>query len=76
MSLDVTSIYTWSHCMKVTKTTQLLTKTGIINGICNQNIIEKLLLLACKNICILAHNGYHKQRDGLAMGSPLGPFLA
>ena len=60
----------------VTKTAEFVAESGVNDRICNQNTIEKLLLLACKNVCTLAHNGYHIQRDGVALGSPLGPFLA
>ena len=36
----------------------------------------KLALMATSNVIMLTHDGYYKQTDGLAMGSPLAPFLA
>ena len=68
VSLDVTSLFTMVPLHEtVTKTAKLLAETGIIDEVCNQNTIEKLLLLACKNVGILAHNGHHIQSDGVAM---------
>ena len=37
--------------------------------------MEELLLLAFENNQILTHDGDFNQCDGVAMGSPLGPFL-
>ena len=77
MSLDVTSLFTKVPLREtVTKTAKLPAETEIVDGICDQNTIEKLLLLACENVCISTHNGCHIQRDGVAMGSLLGPFHA
>ena len=36
----------------------------------------ELLLLATSNVQILTDDGYYTQIDGVAMGSPVGPFLA
>ena len=36
----------------------------------------KLLKLVCVDVVFSTHQGYFKQVDGVAMGSPLGPLLA
>ena len=58
------------------KTAKLVAATSIVAGICNQNTIDNLPLLAYENVSNLPHNGYHIHKDAAAMGSPLGPFLA
>ena len=76
-SLDVTSLFTMVPLHEtIAKTADLLANSGVIDKICDKGTIESLLLLACENVCILTHNGYYRQKDGVAMGSPLGPFLA
>ena len=69
VSPDVTLLFTMVPLHEtVIKTAKLLAETVMNDGICNQNIIEKLLVLASENVCISAYNGYHIQRYGVAMG--------
>ena len=76
-SLDVTSLFTMVPLHEtVIKTADLLSQRGIIDEVCSRDTIEQLLLLACENVNILTHKGYYRQVDGVAMGSPLGPYLA
>ena len=75
-SLDVTSLFTMVPVREtVHRTVELLDKYDYLESI-DGCTMEELLLLACENIQILTHDGYSNQCDGVAMGSPLGPFLA
>ena len=42
----------------------------------DQDTFVKLLKLVCVDVVFSTHQGYFKQVDGVAMGSPLGPLLA
>ena len=42
----------------------------------NKPTFKKLLEIATCNVLMLTHDGYYRQRDGLAMGSPPAPPLA
>ena len=42
----------------------------------DQDTFAKLLKLVCVDVVFSTHQGYFKQVDGVAMGSPLGPLLA
>ena len=46
-----------------------------INGL-TKNQIKELLKLATKQSFLLFDNNYYIQKDGVAMGNPLGPTLA
>ena len=41
-----------------------------------KHYFKQLLTLSVKSACFFFNNVYHKQVDGVAMGSPLGPTLA
>lgn len=42
----------------------------------DQDTFAKLLKLVCVDVVFSTHQGYFKQVDGVAMGSPVGPLLA
>ena len=56
-------------------TANLLEKNNLLGDVSKETMIE-LLLLATSNVQILTDDGYYTQIDGVAMGSPLGPYLA
>ena len=42
----------------------------------DKDTFKELLQVSTCNVLILAHDGFYRQRDGLAMGSPPAPPLA
>jgi len=42
----------------------------------NKGTFKFLVSLCSRDVILLLHNGYYKQIDGLAMGSPQAPLLA
>ena len=38
--------------------------------------MKKLLIDACTKTSFIFHNNIYEQKDGVSMGSPLGPVLA
>nr|CAH8825262.1 unnamed protein product [Trichobilharzia regenti] len=76
MSLDVASLFTNIPLLET------------VNYICDQLIggkidvgipsekVKELLLKCTMNVQFMFNNGFYRQVDGVAMGSPLGPLLA
>ena len=77
VSLDVSSLFTNVPLRETVKlAVELLHQSGALDGHFSKETAEHLMLLACENVHILTPEGYYRQKDGVAMGSPLGPFLA
>ena len=77
VSLDVTSLFT---NVPLTKTIDIVLDRGykdhIINTTLKKNTLKKLLKDSCTKTAFLFNNKVYKQKDGVSMGSSLGPVLA
>ena len=76
-SLDVESLFT---NIPLEETIDIVTKKvfqgkGLVNGLTRHDF-KRLLLIATKGTVFLFNGQYYRQKDGVAMGSPLGPALA
>ena len=76
-SFDVTSLYT-----NVPKKEAIMECTRLLysgkykkSSVSKETFIQLAELCMC-NVLMLTHNGYYRQIDGLAMGSPPAPLLA
>jgi len=76
-SLDIESLFTnipLEEVIDICCNQLFLNKTSI-NGL-NKRDLNKLLRLATQENIFMFNGNYYKQKDGVAMGSPLGPILA
>ena len=76
-SLDVESLFT---NIPLDETIELLTKKVFknkrkVSGISRRDF-KRLLEISTKGTVFFFNDHYYRQRDGVAMGSPLGPALA
>ena len=77
VSFDVTSLYTNVPVHEaIDICTELLFSGKYQLPPVNKNTFKTLLTISSSNVLILAHDGYYRQRDGLAMGIPPAPPLA
>ena len=75
-SLDVDSLFTYTPLDKTIDicTNTIYSEQDVIEGI-NKEEFQNLLSLATKESYFIFNKVLHKQKDGVAMGSPLGPIL-
>ena len=76
-SLDVESLFT---NIPLDETIDIVTekvfeKKTKVNGISKRDF-KRLLEISTKGTVFFFNGSYYKQKDGVAMGSPLGPALA
>ena len=76
-SLDVESLFT---NIPLDETTDIVTKKVFekkqkVNGL-SRTDFRRLLVMSTKGTVFLFNGRYYRQKDGVAMGSPLGPALA
>ena len=76
-SLDVDSLFT---NIPLDETIEIVTKKVFerkrkVNGL-SRTDFRRLLSLSTKGTVFLFNGNYYRQKDGVAMGSPLGPVLA
>lgn len=77
VSFDVTSLYTNVPVYEaISDCTNLLYSGRYKKPPVDINTFRKLLEICSCNVIMLTHDGYYKQTDGLAMGSPPAPLLA
>ena len=77
VSFDVTSLYTNVPVHEaIDICTELLFSGKYQLPPVNKNTFKTLLTISSSNVLMLAHDGYYRQRDGLAMGIPPAPPLA
>ena len=76
-SLDVDSLFTSIPLEETINicTNLLYNNIDVIEGI-NKSEFENLLPLATQELYFMFHDILYKQKDGVAMGSPLGPTMA
>ena len=76
-SLDVNTLFTNTLLEETIKicTNFLYNNEDVIEGI-NKSEFKNLLLLATQESHFIFNDVLHKQKDGVAMGSPLGPTIA
>ncbi len=76
-SLDVESLFTnipLDETIEIV-TNKVFEKKNQVNGLYRTDF-KKLLTLSTKGTVFLFNGHYYRQKDGVAMGSPLGPALA
>ena len=75
-SLDVDSLFTYTPLDKTIDicTNTIYSEQDVIEGI-NKEEFQNLLSLATKESYFIFNKVLYKQKDGVAMGSPLGPIL-
>ena len=75
-SLDVDSLFTYTPLDKTIDicTNSIYSEQDVIEGI-NKEEFQNLLSLATKESYFIFNKVLYKQKDGVAMGSPLGPIL-
>ena len=75
-SLDVDSLFTYTPLDKTIDicTNTIYSEQDVIEGI-NKEEFQNLLSLATKESYFIFNKVLYKQKDGVAMGSPLGPVL-
>ena len=77
VSFDVVSLYTNVPVAEaIDVCTELLYAGKYELPPVDKTTFKELLQIATCNVLILTHDGYYRQRDGLAMGSPPAPPLA
>ena len=77
VSFDVTSLYTNVPVKEAIDVCSDLLFSGKYQlPPVNKATFKKLLEIATCDVLMLTHDGYYRQRDGLAMGSPPAPPLA
>ena len=76
-SLDVDSLFTYTPLDKTIDicTNSIYSEQDVIEGI-NKEEFQNLLSLATKESYFIFNKVLYKQKDGVVMGSPLGPTLA
>ena len=75
VSFDVVSLYTNVPVMEAIHVCADLLFKKCSLPVDKQTFIELAQIASC-NVLMLTHDGYYKQLDGLAMGSPPAPMLA
>ena len=76
VSFDVVSLYTNVPVMEAIHVcADLLYNKFTLLPVDKETFIELAKIASC-NVLMLTHDGYYKQLDGLAMGSPPAPMLA
>ena len=76
VSFDVVSLYTNIPVMEAIHVcADLLYNKFTLLPVDKETFIELAKIASC-NVLMLTHDGYYKQLDGLAMGSPPAPMLA
>ena len=75
-SLDVDSLFTYTPLDKTIDicTNTIYSEQDVIEGI-NKEEFQNFLSLATKESYFIFNKVLYKQKDGVAMGSPLGPIL-
>ena len=76
-SLDVDSLFTnipLDETIEIV-TKKVFAKKNKVNGL-SRTDFRRLLALSTKGTAFLFDGSYYRQKDGVAMGSPLGPVLA
>ena len=76
-SLDVDSLFTnipLDETIEIV-TKKVFAKKNKVNGL-SRTDFRRLLALSTKGTVFLFDGCYYRQKDGVAMGSPLGPVLA
>ena len=75
-SLDVDSLFTYTPLDKTIDicTNTIYSEQDVIEGI-NKEEFQNLLSLATKESYFIFNKVLYKQKDGVAIGSPLGPIL-
>ena len=77
ISFDITSLYTNVPVKEaITEATNKLYSGELNKPPVDRKTFTILIELAMCNILMLTHDGYYRQTDGLAMGSPPAPLLA
>ena len=77
VSFDVSSLYTNVPVYEaIEECTNLLYSGKYKEPPVDKNTFKKLAEICSCNVVMLTHDGYYKQTDGLAMGSPPAPLLA
>ena len=76
-SLDVDSLFTYTPLDKTIDicTNTIYSEQDVIEGI-NKEEFQNLLSLATKESYFIFNKVLYKQKDGVVMGSPLGPTSA
>ena len=77
VSFDVESLFT---NVPLKKTMDIILKRIFNDKLISTNLkkrsLKKLILDACTKTSFIFNNKFYEQRDGVSMGSPLGPVLA
>ena len=77
VSFDVESLFT---NVPLKKTIDIILKRIFNDKLISTNLkkrsLKKLILDACTKTSFIFNNKFYEQRDGVSMGSPLGPVLA
>ena len=77
VSFDVTSLYTNVPVNEAIDTCSDFLYSGKYQlPPVSKDTFKKLLRIYTCDVLMLTHDGYYRQKDGLAMGSPLAPPLA
>ena len=75
-SLDITSLFTSVPVDRCIDIIAQVVYSNEVNISFDVPTITQLLQICVKNIQFIFNNKYYIQKDGVAMGSPLGPILA
>ena len=77
VSFDAVSLFT---NVPLCKTVNIILKRVYQDKLIKTNLkkrfLKKLLIDACTKTSFIFHNNIYEQKDGVSMGSPLGPVLA
>ena len=77
VSFDVSSLYTNVPLHEaINDCTELLFSGRYKKPPVDKDTFKKLVEICSCNVLMLTHDGYYRQKDGLAMGSPPAPMLA
>ena len=77
VSFDVVSLYTNVPVSEaINECTNLLYSGKYPKPSVDKETFKKLLNICSRDVLMLTHDGFYKQVDGLAMGSPPAPLLA
>ena len=77
VSFDVSSLYTNVPLMEsIEVCADLLFRDTINSPSIDKTTFVELAMIASCNVIMSTHDGYYRQKDGLAMGSPPAPHLA
>ena len=77
ISFDIVSLYTNVPVLEaINDCTNLLYSGNYQSPPISRDTFKELLTLCCSNVLLLTNEGYFRQTDGLAMGSPPAPHLA